>query len=136
MAELKERLLTRDNLWDHIEDTSCVLYGNHVETIDHLFFRCGTSRTVWLDIKAWLGFTRELNSIKTAVKWTIKEARGTGVPAVAKRIGIVCTVYCIWKHRNAKIFDGKCFHPSSIIRDIKMQNCRSLHGFYPNFKDL
>ena len=51
-------------------------------------------------------------------------------------MGIACTVYCIWKHRNAKMFEGKISHPTSIIRDIKMQSYRSLHVFFPNFKDL
>ena len=133
---LKERLLTRDKLSEHIEDTSCVFCGSHLETIDHLFFQCRMSRQVWVDIKTWLGFTRELNTIKAAVKWTIKEARGTGVQAIAKRMGIACTVYCIWKHRNGKIFDGKATQPACIVRDIKMQTYRSLHGYFPNFKDL
>ncbi|GFZ10582.1 hypothetical protein Acr_21g0011810 [Actinidia rufa] len=65
-----------------------------------------------------------------------QKARGTGVQAIAKRIGIACTVYCIWKHRNTRIFEGKITHPSSIIRDIKIQVYRSLHGFFPNFKEL
>ncbi|GFS35169.1 hypothetical protein Acr_00g0038190 [Actinidia rufa] len=86
---LKERLLTRDKLCDHVEDTSCALCGNPVESIDHLFFKCGITRQVWTDIKTWLGFTRELNTIKAAVKWTIKEDRGTGVQAIAKRIAIL-----------------------------------------------
>ena len=94
------------------------------------------SRQVWVDIKTWLGFNRELNTIKAAVKWTIKEARSTGVQAIAKRMGIACTVYCIWKHRNGKIFDGKATQPACIVRDIKMQTYRSLHGYFPNFKDL
>ena len=117
---------TRDNLWDHIEDTSCVLCGNHIETIDHLFFQCRTSNHVWTEIKAWLGFTRELKTIKAAVKWIIKEARGTGGQAIAKRMGIACTVYCIWKHRNAKMFEGK-----SLILPVlfKTSRCKRIDPF-------
>ena len=100
------------------------------------FFQCGMSRQVWTDIKTWLGFTREVNTIKAAVKWSIKEAPGTEVQAVAKRMSIACSVYCIWKHRNAKMFEGKDAQPASIIRDIKIQTYRSLYGFFPNFKDL
>ena len=107
-----------------------------MESINHLFFQCGITRQVWTDIKSWLGLTKELNTIKAAVKWTIKEARGTGVQAIEKRIGIACIVFCVWKHRNARMFEGKISHPTSIIRDIKMQTYRSLHGFFPNFKDL
>ena len=90
---LKERLLTRDKLRDHIEDTSYILCGYPEETNDHLFFQCGITRQVWTDTKTWMGFTRDLNTIKAAVKWTIKEARGTGVKAIGKRMGIACIVY-------------------------------------------
>ena len=89
-----------------------------------------------MEIKAWLGFNRALATLKAAVKWTIKEAWDTGVQAIAKRIGIACTVYCLWKHRNARMFEGKINHPSSITRDVKIQVYRSLHGFFPNFRYL
>ncbi|PSS36171.1 Reverse transcriptase zinc-binding domain protein [Actinidia chinensis var. chinensis] len=133
---LKEKLLTRDRIAEHIEDTSCALCGYTMESLDHLFFGCPTVSQVWVEVKAWLGFTRALNTLKAAVKLTIKDVRGTGVQAIFKRVGIACTVYCIWKHRNIRIFEGKISHPSSIIRDIKMQVYRSLHGFFPNFKEL
>ncbi|GFZ00592.1 eukaryotic translation initiation factor 4E [Actinidia rufa] len=41
---LKERLLTRDKLTEHIEDTSCVLCDIPVESLDHLFFQCSIAR--------------------------------------------------------------------------------------------
>ncbi|GFS36470.1 chlorophyll A/B-binding protein 2 [Actinidia rufa] len=125
---LKERLLTRDKLSDHIEDTACVLCGFPVESLSHLFFQYQIAKQVWTEIKAWLGFNRELSTIKVEVKWTFKEARGTEVQAIAKRIDLACTIYCIWKHRNAKNFEGKTSHPSSIIRDIKMQVYRRVPG--------
>ncbi|GFZ02105.1 hypothetical protein Acr_15g0007140 [Actinidia rufa] len=92
---------------------------------------------LWLRLKKRL-LTRDkaLTTIKAAAKWIIKEARGTGVQAIAKKTGLACTVYCIWKHRKARMFEGKISHPYSIIRDIKIQVYRSLHGSFPNLKDL
>ncbi|GFS34973.1 wall associated kinase 5 [Actinidia rufa] len=49
------------------------------------------TKQVWMEIKAWLGFTKALTTLKATVKWTIKEVRGTGVQAIAKRIGLACT---------------------------------------------
>ncbi|GFY97543.1 hypothetical protein Acr_12g0000840 [Actinidia rufa] len=118
---MKEKLLTRDKLIAYIHDTSCGLCGFSCESQNHLYFQCPIVRQIWSEIKVWLGFTRELNTLKAAVKWTIKKARGTGVQAIAKRIGIACSIYSIWKHRNARIFERKITHPSGIIRDIKMQ---------------
>ena len=133
---LKERLLTRDKLTDHIEDTSCVLCGAPIESINHLFFQCPIVSQVWEEIKGWLGFSRALTTIKAASKWIIKEARGTGIQSVVKKIGFACSVYHIWKARNMRIFEGKVSHPSSIIREIKIQVYRALYVYFPNLRVL
>ncbi|GFZ12807.1 hypothetical protein Acr_23g0011920 [Actinidia rufa] len=133
---LKERLLTRDKLTDHIEDTSCVLCGAPIESINHLFFQCPIVSQVWEEIKGWLGFSRALTTIKAASKWIIKEARGTGIQSVVKKIGFACSVYHIWKARNMRIFEGKVSHPSSIIREIKIQVYRALYVYFPNLRML
>ncbi|GFZ01947.1 hypothetical protein Acr_15g0005560 [Actinidia rufa] len=101
---LKERLLTREKLVDQIEDTSCILCGDPVESVSHLFFRCTIVRQIWTVIKGWLGFSRALTTLKATAKRIVKEGRGTGVPAVAKKLGFAATVYCIWKARNVRIF--------------------------------
>ena len=133
---LQERLLTRDKMIDQIEDTSCVLCGDPIESVSHLFFHCRTANQIWADIKGWLGFSRALTTHKAAAKWIIKEARGTGAQAVAKKLGFAATVYCIWKARNLKIFEGKVPQIPSIIRDIKIQVYRGLHGSFPNIRDI
>ncbi|GFZ12866.1 hypothetical protein Acr_23g0012510 [Actinidia rufa] len=91
---------------------------------------------VWAEIKSWLGFSRALTTLKAAAKWIIKEARGTGVHAVAKKVGFACTVYYIWATRNARMFEGKIVHPTGIIRDIKIQVYRVLHASFPNLREL
>ena len=62
-----------------------------------------------------------MQTIKAAVKWMIKEARGTGPQAKAKRIGLACTVYHLWEARNQKLFEGKVKSPEAIIRRIQTQ---------------
>ncbi|GFZ07066.1 hypothetical protein Acr_19g0000030 [Actinidia rufa] len=132
----QERLLTRDKLIDQIEDTSCSLCNSPVESLNHLFFQCPVANQVWVEIKSWLGFSRALTTLKAAAKWIIKEARGTGVQAVAKKVGFACTVYYIWATRNARMFEGKIVHPTGIIRDIKIQVYRVLHASFPNLREL
>ncbi|XP_057478807.1 uncharacterized protein LOC130766129 [Actinidia eriantha] len=92
---LKERLLTREKMIDQIEDSSCVLCGDPMESVSHLFFHCRKVNQIWTKIKGWLGFSRALTTPKAAAKWIIKEAKGTGVQAVAKKLGFAATVYCI-----------------------------------------
>ena len=133
---LKDKLLTREKLINQTDDCSCPLCGAPIESLNHLFVHCSEVRQVSTDIKEWLGFTWALTTIRAAAKWIIKEARGTGVQAIAKKVGFACTVYCIWKTRNARIFEGKILHPTGIIRYIKIQVYRTLHASFPNLREL
>ncbi|GFS38098.1 hypothetical protein Acr_00g0055650 [Actinidia rufa] len=94
------------------------------------------TKVIWAEIKEWLGFFRVLTTLKATTKWIIKEGRGSGVPAVAKKLGFASTVYCVWKARNAKIFEGKASRNTDIVRDIKLQVFRGLHETFPNIRDL
>ncbi|GFY96656.1 hypothetical protein Acr_11g0009620 [Actinidia rufa] len=127
---LKNRLLTRDKLQGIIEDQSYPLCRAKEESIDHLFFQCNVGKQVWTQIKQWLGITRAMNTLKAAVKWLIKEARGTGVQAKVKKIVLACTVYYLWEARNLRIFEGKIKHPEAIVRGIQIQVFRVIEGLY------
>ena len=97
---LKEKLLTKDKLQGVIEDISCPLCKTEVETIDHLFFCCRIANEIWTKIKSWLGISRGMQTIKATVKWIIKEARGTSVPAKIKRISLASIVYHLWEAKK------------------------------------
>ncbi|GFY91496.1 hypothetical protein Acr_07g0016920 [Actinidia rufa] len=103
---LKDRLLTRDKIQEFSEDKSCPLCTNLDESVDHLFFQCNVAKQVWLCVKQWLGISRSMSTLKAAAKWIFKEARGTGIQAKAKKIGLACAVYYIWEARNERIFEG------------------------------
>ena len=118
---LKDRLLTKDKLQGIIEDQICPMCRTEAETVNHLFFQCSVGGQIWNHIKNWLGISRAMQTIKAAVKWMIKEARGTGPQAKAKRIGLACTVYHLWEARNQKLFEGKVKSPEAIIRRIQTQ---------------
>ena len=118
---LKDRLLTKDKLQGIIEDQICPMCRIEDETVNHLFFQCSVGGQIWNHIKNWLGISRAMQTIKAAVKWMIKEARGTGPQAKAKRIGLACTVYHLWEARNQKLFEGKVKSPEAIIRRIQTQ---------------
>ncbi|XP_057489392.1 uncharacterized protein LOC130775251 [Actinidia eriantha] len=133
---LKDRLLTREKLRNQIEDITCPLCGDPEESVSHLFFHCTTVRQIWTEIKGWLGFSRALTTLKATAKWILKEGRGTGVLAIAKKLGLAAAVYCIWKARNARILEGKASHTADIIRDIKMQDFRGLYETFPNSRSL
>ncbi|GFY99599.1 hypothetical protein Acr_13g0009990 [Actinidia rufa] len=80
---LKERLLTRDKLWDNIEDTS------------------------------------EMNTIKAAVKWTMKEAQGTGenlpnLPVLYETSRCRLIHLFMASFQTSRTCDGGCFGDGDI----------------------
>ena len=129
---LKGKLLTKDKLQGVIEDTFCPLCRSELETIDHLFFHCSIGSQVWAKTRDWLGITRAMQTIKAAVKWMIKEARGTGIRAKIKRISLASTVYHIWEARNQRIFEGKIKHPDAIVRRIQIHVYRCIYSLFPD----
>ncbi|XP_057509147.1 uncharacterized protein LOC130791836 [Actinidia eriantha] len=130
---MKEKLLTKDRLYDLEADQICSLCRTENEITEHLFFQCSFVRQVWNAIKGWLGFHITLSTVKAAVKWSIKEARGTGIHSKAKSLGIACTTYFLWEARNLKTFEGKVQAPEAVIRKIQVSVYRVLNNFHPDF---
>ncbi|XP_057489421.1 uncharacterized protein LOC130775286 [Actinidia eriantha] len=125
---LKERLLTKDKLQGFVEDQICPMCRTKTKSVNHIFFQCRVGGQIWDQIKAWLGITRAMQTLKAAVKWMIKEARGPGLQAKAKRISLACTVYHLWEARNQKLFEGKIESPEAIIRRIQIQVHRCINS--------
>ncbi|GFY81235.1 hypothetical protein Acr_01g0010440 [Actinidia rufa] len=125
---LKDRLLTKDKLQEFSDDRLCPLCRSEDETVDHLFFRYRVGGQIWAQIKAWLGITRAMQTIKASVKWLIKEARGTGLQAKIKKISLACTVYHLWEARNQRIVEGKIKSPEALIRGIQIQVRRCINS--------
>ena len=69
-----------------------------------------------------------MQTIKATVKWMIKEARGTGLQAKAKKISLACTVYHIWEARNQRLFEGKIRNPKALLRSIQIHVHRSIYS--------
>ena len=93
-------MLTRDKLQGFIEEKICPLCRAADEMIDHLFFQCSVGNQIWSQIKHWLSISKSMQTLKAAVKWLTKEARGTGPQAKAKKIDLAFTVYYLWEARN------------------------------------
>jgi hypothetical protein len=123
---IKGKLLTKDKLHLEDEEKLCPLCRQEDESIKHLFFICPWVTPAWDDIKAWLGFHREMNSLASTVKWIRKETKGRGAHARAKRVAVACFVYTIWETRNKLIFEGKRCLTSDICSRVKTHVYRAV----------
>ena len=77
---------------------------------------------MWSTIKNWLGIHRSLLALKAAMKWNIKEARGTGIQAEAKKLGLASTIYFLseaTQARNLRIFEAKCKLRKKLLERFK-----------------
>ncbi|XP_052203952.1 uncharacterized protein LOC127809227 [Diospyros lotus] len=128
----KAKLLTRDRLLYLDIDRNCALCGTDVETNSHLFFQCPFSKSVWGSIREWLGLSRLMSTIPSALKWLKKEARGSSWQAKVKRSALACTVYYLCNTRNRKIFEDNMPCIDSVIRRIKTQVYRVIFTLYPH----
>ena len=65
--------------------------------------------------------------------WIIKEARGTGIQAKVKKLGLESTTYFLWEARDLRIFEGKVQVPEAVIRKIQISVYGVLNYLYPDF---
>ncbi|KAL0407933.1 UNVERIFIED_CONTAM: putative mitochondrial protein [Sesamum radiatum] len=129
---LRGRLATRDRLMFLQEEHLCSLCINTMESASHLFFACPFSVHVWTNIRQWLGITRRMSTLPSAVKWLKKEKIGSSVQNKAKAIALACTVYSLWKHRNEVIFEGKAPNPEGLVICIKITVYRLILALFPH----
>ncbi|KAL0431820.1 UNVERIFIED_CONTAM: hypothetical protein Sradi_0808000 [Sesamum radiatum] len=131
---LRGRLATRDRLAFLQEEHPCSFCINTMESASHLLFACPFSVHVWTDIRQWLGITRHMSTLPSAVKWLKKKKTGSSVQNKVRAIALACTVYSFWRHRNEVTFEGKAPNPEGLVICIKITVYRSFwHSFHTDF---
>ncbi|XP_057951075.1 uncharacterized protein LOC131145916 [Malania oleifera] len=123
---LKEKLPTCDKIQVEGIDQGCTFCDESRETLEHLFFKCKFSAEIWSRIRKWLGIRKAMSTIKAAVKWLHKEAKGNGVHSAGKRIGLAATVYCIWHFRNRKRFESIVIPHRELVKVIQKHTYRAV----------
>ncbi|WMV33597.1 hypothetical protein MTR67_026982 [Solanum verrucosum] len=94
------------------------------EDIDHLFFDCSFSASVWTKLLAWQGIHRHVLKWNEEVQWAITHMKGRNSVVQVYRMTLVGTIYCLWMECNCRIFQNKQTSEERIIRRI----IRDVHG--------
>ncbi|VFQ94140.1 unnamed protein product [Cuscuta campestris] len=116
----RRRLPTKTNLEFLGIPLDCTLCGQAQEDVDHLFFGCNVSQQVWGTIKHWLRIDGHLSTLDRAVRWMKSFRRGDAIMKKTRKIALACTVFHIWKQRNATHFDQEPLCIEAIICKIKV----------------
>ncbi|XP_060217416.1 uncharacterized protein LOC132644817 [Lycium barbarum] len=113
-------LLTRDRLakWGITDETVCPLCTVENESIEHLFFSCSFSTSVWSNILSWQGLNRPALGWQEELKTASDYAKGNSADAVIYKMSIAACVHQIWQERNLRIFQHQSRPATPIIRMI------------------
>ncbi|KAI5639961.1 hypothetical protein M9H77_00287 [Catharanthus roseus] len=126
------RLPTKDKLPFLEVDQQCALCKRQLETANHLFFECSFAAQVWMDIKQWAGLRRCMATIKSSLRWILRENGGTSWKSNMRKLCLAATIYYIWKARNQAVFEQLVMDSQPIIRKIKIQVYKIVFNLYPH----
>ncbi|VFQ66081.1 unnamed protein product [Cuscuta campestris] len=105
----RRRLPTKTNLEFLSQPMDCTFCSQALENVDHLFFGCCVTEQVWLRIQG------QISTLDRALRWMKTFRKGDALLKKTRRIALACTVFQIWKHRNAVLFDRKPLDVEAII---------------------
>uniref|UniRef100_A0A5B7BH22 Reverse transcriptase zinc-binding domain-containing protein n=1 Tax=Davidia involucrata TaxID=16924 RepID=A0A5B7BH22_DAVIN len=105
----KNALYTKSKLreWGMISDDSCVLCGLQTETIDHLFFLCGFSNSLWGKILQMVSIYKTVGSYDQEIFWFLNHLSAKNFKTSIVKMLFSATGYHIWIERNNRVFIGK-----------------------------
>ncbi|GKC55447.1 RNA-directed DNA polymerase, eukaryota, reverse transcriptase zinc-binding domain protein [Tanacetum coccineum] len=97
-------LVNMDRKGMDIDSLLCPVCGDHVESVDHLFFSCGMARELWRLLARWCDL--DITSVANIAEWFLW-VDACKVTKTARYIleGIAATLmWSIWNFHNALIF--------------------------------
>ncbi|XP_058752433.1 uncharacterized protein LOC131625603 [Vicia villosa] len=100
-----EKLATKDRLhrFGMIDNVSCC-FCSGMESLNHLFFECTSTREIWLEVLEWIQICHIPGEWHNERHWIIQHTRGKSAKAAVLKMAITETIYEIWNMRNNKSF--------------------------------
>ncbi|XP_059663401.1 uncharacterized protein LOC132309065 [Cornus florida] len=116
---LKERLETLDTMpmmKKHYTNV-CYVCLTDSESVDHLFFKCKFSSTIWDFVQHATGFYIKPNSWRDLIVWC--SSTWTQQHFITHKLLLSCAIYFIWHEINSRAFRNKFATAYQIINLIK-----------------
>ncbi|KAK6160826.1 hypothetical protein DH2020_004207 [Rehmannia glutinosa] len=125
-----DRLATINNLTYTDINPMCKLCSQQLESAPHLFFTCPITNLLWNRIKAWLKIHRSMSTLASAIKW-IRKDKADPILKKARAVAFCCSIYHIWKARNAHVFDGDPFSYEAVFKKIQFHVYQVIYSIFP-----
>lgn len=130
------RLRAKDRI-DFLElDQTCIFCKSSPEMIEHIFFACPFTSSIWRIVRNWTGISRQMNTLKMALKWLKNEKNRTRWITKLRRHALASTVYFLWCARNKFIFENKAPQLPSIVHKIQIHVFSIIYDSFPHVEGL
>nr|GMD03985.1 hypothetical protein DM860_011126 [Ipomoea batatas] len=73
---------------------------------------------VWNKVREKIGFPKRTLAIRSSMKWIRRLYSGNRRHSKGMAVAVACSVYHIWRHRNAVIHDESCAHLDGLVHVI------------------
>ena len=114
---------------------ACPMCLKDEEIVDHLLLRCKIAMKIWNTFLTWLGCSwvppNQIQDLFTALKSPIGSHKGKEM----WKLTFLAVIWCIWKERNARRFEGTAANGESICGKIKFSVVQWVL-IYPILKDI
>ncbi|GAV92982.1 zf-RVT domain-containing protein [Cephalotus follicularis] len=99
----------------------CVFNCGEEETLEHIFFNCPYSHSVWTAVLAMCNLVRPVLPWMDEITWMTHHSHGQGFPASLRKLALAAKVYNLWIERNRKCFKSLFLPGPEIIKKIRQQ---------------
>lgn len=126
----KERLCK----WGMGIDPGCVLYSQSDEKLQHLFFACSYSCSLWQVILQRFQIQRSPAVWDSEIQWAIDHCTGKSFSSFLSKLFLAAGVSHIWLERNSRVFGGRSRGATAVLASIE-DNVRlrvSTWEYFPN----
>lgn len=117
---IKNRLMTQDRIlkWNLLLVEKCTFCKLECDSRDHLFFECTFTTAIWDKLKVLVELDG-CNSCWSDILQDVISRKPNGtIISILQRLVIAAAVYCIWKERNARIFNKTACTGDKMVTQI------------------
>lgn len=111
----------------------CKLCERFQETQEHLFFNCPISKQIWTAVIGKLGCTTFALNLDSTLEWLLNNHWTSKLQKNLVSLCLSVAVYCIWKERNQRLYNGLSRDPQTITGDI-LQTVRNAASTWRKFR--
>ena len=117
---MKRRLTTQDRLqqWGNYAVNRCYLCMQEAEDLEHLFFECKFSRSVWDKVKNRARIHNNHVTWDETVQDLVNADIGNNIGSVVKMLCFAASVYSIWHERNCIIFRDEQRESDDVVKVV------------------